>query len=264
MSQRVETYVARISQPPSWWPSAPLRVAAQPAAQDPDIAADRNPPARLEVARARATNRATSSTPRRSESVDNKAQVLDDAGRQQVMRLAAEGAGILVSDAEVRAEIQRSRTSRSIALQCGSLYQMLLGSQSPPLTAAIRSPGARQPPVPLVPSRLTQSSFVTGSEARSHRAPAGRERRDVPSSRCRPRRWTRRPGQRGNPGLVPVPYARLPPPRDRAPGYIRLDGATLPPPVVGNRVASSVTTAGRQFSSAERARVARWSNAGGR
>ena len=65
MSQRVETHAARISQPPSWWTSAPRvwPLTYLWKIHDIDNGEFRQ---RFEMARARATSRATHSTPRRS------------------------------------------------------------------------------------------------------------------------------------------------------------------------------------------------------
>ena len=78
MSQRVETYVARISQAPSWWPSAPdvwpLSLLHTPH----DIAADEFR-RRLEVARARARDEQGDKFDAKAfESVDNKRKLLDE------------------------------------------------------------------------------------------------------------------------------------------------------------------------------------------
>ena len=134
LSQRVETHAARIAQPPSWWPSAPDAWPFSTLWTRHDIESSEFRK-RFEVARMRARDEQGDKFDARAfESVENKRKILDDMIDEQVMRLAAERDGIVVSDSEVRAAIQEVPDFQVDGKFNADRYQMLLGSQSPPLT----------------------------------------------------------------------------------------------------------------------------------
>ena len=90
MSQRVETHAARISQPPSWWTSAPRvwPLTYLWKIHDIDNGEFRQ---RFEMARARARDEQGDAFDAKAfESIENKRKVLDDMIDEQVMRMAAE------------------------------------------------------------------------------------------------------------------------------------------------------------------------------
>jgi peptidyl-prolyl cis-trans isomerase D len=165
MSQRVETYAARITQPPSWWQSAPQ---AWPVSyfwrtQDIDNAEFRQ---RFERARMRAREEQGDKFDAKAfESVDNKRKVLDDMIDEQVMRMASERDGVVVSDREVREAIQEMPDFQVDGKFDAERYQLLLASQSPPLTPRDFEKRIRDNlQFGLIPSRLAESAFVTNAE----------------------------------------------------------------------------------------------------
>ena len=134
MSQRVETHAARISQPPSWWTSAPRvwPLTYLWKIHDIDNGEFRQ---RFEMARMRARDEQGDAFDAKAfESIENKRKVLDDMIDEQVMRMAAERDGIVVSDGEVRAEIQRIPDFQVDGKFDADRYQLLLASQNPPQT----------------------------------------------------------------------------------------------------------------------------------
>ena len=165
LSQRVETHAARIAQPPSWWPSAPDAWPFSTLWTRHDIESSEFRK-RFEVARMRARDEQGDKFDARAfESVENKRKILDDMIDEQVMRLAAERDGIVVSDSEVRAAIQEVPDFQVDGKFNADRYQMLLGSQSPPLTPREFEQNIRESlQYGLIPSRLAQSAFATDGE----------------------------------------------------------------------------------------------------
>lgn len=165
MSQQVDSYAARIAQPPSWWQSAPQ---AWPLSylwrtHDIDNAEFRQ---RFEQARMRARDEQGEKFDAKVfESVDNKRKVLDQMIDEQVMRLAAEGHGIVVSDLEVRNAIQAVPDFQVDGKFAVDRYQLLLASQNPPQTPREFESRIRDNlQYGLIPSRLAQSAFVTNAD----------------------------------------------------------------------------------------------------
>ena len=165
MSQRVETHAARISQPPSWWTSAPRvwPLTYLWKIHDIDNGEFRQ---RFEMARARARDEQGDAFDAKAfESIENKRKVLDDMIDEQVMRMAAERDGIVVSDGEVRAEIQRIPDFQVDGKFDADRYQLLLASQNPPQTPRDFEQKVRDNlHYGLIPSRLAQSAFATDRE----------------------------------------------------------------------------------------------------
>ena len=96
---------------------------------------------RFEVARMRARDEQGDKFDARAfESVENKRKILDDMLDEQVMRLAAERDGIVVSDSEVRAAIQEVPDFQVDGKFNADRYQMLLGSQSQKVLETATSP----------------------------------------------------------------------------------------------------------------------------
>ncbi|MDQ3040573.1 MAG: SurA N-terminal domain-containing protein, partial [Pseudomonadota bacterium] len=134
MSERVDSFAARIEQPPSWWKAAPKTWPLSYFWQTHDIE-DTEFRQRFEQARMRAReDEGDKFDAKVFESVDNKRKVLDDMIDEQVMRLAAERDGIVVSDAEVRKAIQAVPDFQVEGKFDADRYQLLLASQSPPQT----------------------------------------------------------------------------------------------------------------------------------
>ena len=165
MSQQVETYAARIAQPPSWWASAPRvwPLTYLWKTHDIDNSEFRQ---RFDLARMRARDeQGDAFDPKAFESAENKRGILEDMIDQQVMRMASERDGIVVSDGEVRTEIQRIPDFQVDGKFDADRYQLLLASQTPPQTPREFERKVRESlQYALVPSRLSQSAFVTDRE----------------------------------------------------------------------------------------------------
>ncbi|MEO6154796.1 MAG: SurA N-terminal domain-containing protein, partial [Thermomonas sp.] len=165
MSQRVDTYAARIAQPPSWWQSAPQAWPASYFWRTHDIG-NGEFRQQFEEARMRAREEQGDKFDAKAfESADNKRVVLDGMIDEQVMRLSAESNGILVSDGEVRKAIQDVPDFQVDGKFNVDRYQLLLASQSPPQTPREFENRIRDSlQFGLIPSRLAQSAFVTNAE----------------------------------------------------------------------------------------------------
>lgn len=179
LSQRVDTYAARIAQPPSWWASAPERWPLTYLWKTHDIGAQ-DYRQRLETLRMRMRDeQGDKFDPKAFESVDNKRKVLDDMIDEQLMRLAAERDGIVVSDVEIRRQIQDIPDFQVDGKFDADRYQLLLASQNPPQTPRTFEQTVRDTlQYGLIPSRLARSGFVTDAELDRLMRLLG-ERRDV-------------------------------------------------------------------------------------
>lgn len=165
LSQRVDTYAARIAQPPSWWTSAPdfWPLALLWNTHEIDSNEFRQ---RFETARMRARDEQGEAFDAKAfESVENKRKVLDEMIDEQVMRMTADRDGIVVSDGEVRAAIQQVPDFQVDGKFNADRYQMLLGTQSPPQTPRDFEQKIRDGlQYGLIPSRLVISAFATDRE----------------------------------------------------------------------------------------------------
>jgi peptidyl-prolyl cis-trans isomerase D len=165
MSQRVDTYAARIAQPPSWWKSAPQvwPVTYLWSVHDIDAQAYRE---RLELVRMNMREQQGDNFDAKAfESVENKRKILDGLIDEQLMQLAADRDGIVISDAEVRDAIQKMPDFQVDGAFNADRYQLLLASQNPPLSpkgfeARIRDSLKNE----LIPSGIARSAFVTDLE----------------------------------------------------------------------------------------------------
>lgn len=257
MSQQVDTYAARIAQPPSWWQSAPQ---AWPLSylwrtHDIDSAEFRQ---RFEQTRMRARDeQGDKFDPKLFESVETKRKVLDQMIDEQVMRMAAERHGILVSDVEVRNAIQAVPDFQVDGKFDVNRYQLLLASQSPPQTPRDFENGIRDNlQYGLIPNRLAQSAFVTNADVDRVMRLLG-EQRDVSFVMLPPLpadTATVTPAQiqawyKSHPGDYRQPETvRL--------EYVEVDGATLPAPVVDEAaLRARYESEAAKFSAAEQREV---------
>ena len=179
LTQKVDTYAARITQPPSWWPSAPQAWPVSYLWKTHDIDAQ-DYRQRLETMRMRLRDEQGDAFDSKAfESVENKRQILDDMIDEQLMRLAAESDGIVISDAEIRQEIQQIPDFQVDGKFDADRYQLLLASQNPPQTPRTFEQTVRDNlQYGLIPSRLARSGFVTDMELDRLMRLLG-ERRDV-------------------------------------------------------------------------------------
>ena len=179
LPQKVDTYAARIAQPPTWWPSAPQAWPVSYLWKTHDIDAQ-DYRQRLETMRMRLRDEQGDAFDSKAfESAENKREILEDMIDEQLMRLAAESDGIVVSDAEVRREIQQIPDFQVDGRFDADRYQMLLASQNPPQTPRTFEQTVRDNlQYGLIPSRLARSGFVTDMELDRLMRLLG-ERRDI-------------------------------------------------------------------------------------
>lgn len=233
LSQRVDTYAARIAQPPSWWPSAPEAWPLTYLWKTHDIDAQ-DYRQRLETMRMRMRDEQGDKFDAKAfESVENKRKLLDDMIDEQLMRLAAERDGIVVSDAEVRREIQQIPDFQVDGKFDADRYQLLLASQNPPQTPRTFEQTVRDTmQYGLIPSRLARSGFVTDVELDRLMRLLG-ERRDVSFVVIPPPAVDASPVTPAQVQDWYKSHAR----EYRSPEtvrleYVEVDASTLPPPVV--------------------------------
>ena len=179
LSQKVDTYAARIAQPPTWWPSAPQAWPVSYLWKTHDIDAQ-DYRQRLETMRMRLRDEQGDAFDSKAfESAENKREILEDMIDEHLMRLAAESDGIVVSDAEVRREIQQIPDFQVDGKFDADRYQLLLASQNPPQTPRTFEQTVRDNlQYGLIPSRLARSGFVTDMELDRIMRLLG-ERRDI-------------------------------------------------------------------------------------
>ena len=165
MSQRVDTYVARIAQPPSWWASAPQvwPITYLWKIEDIDAAAYKE---RLETARMRMrAQQGESYDAKAFESVENKRKILDTLIDDRLMQLAIKRDNIVISDAQVAEAIGKIPDFQVDGAFNTDRYQMLLSTQNPPMTPRSFEAKVRDGLMDdLIPSRIAQSAFVTDTE----------------------------------------------------------------------------------------------------
>lgn len=257
MSQRVDTYAARIVQPPSWWHSAPQAWPLSYLWRTHDIEnADFRQ--RFEQARMRARDeQGEKFDAKLFESSDNKRKVLDEMIDEQVMRLAADGHGIVVSDLEVRNAIQAVPDFQVDGKFDADRYQLLLASQNPPQTPRDFESRIRDNlQFGLIPSRLAQSAFVTNADVDRVMRLLG-EQRDVsfvmlPVMSADTAQVT--------PAQIQDWYkshaADYRQPETVRLEYVEVDGATLPPPVLDEAaLRTRYESEAAKFSAAEQRQV---------
>ena len=179
LSQKVDTYAARIAEPPSWWTSAPQvwPVSLLWNTHEIDAQTYRQ---RLETMRMRLRDEQGDSFDAKAfESAENKREILDEMIDEQLMRLATERDGIVISDTEIRQQIQQIPDFQVDGKFDADRYQLLLASQTPPQTPRTFEQTVRNSlQYSLIPSRLTRSGFVTDLELDRLMRLLG-ERRDV-------------------------------------------------------------------------------------
>ena len=233
MSQRVDTYAARIAQPPSWWTSAPdvWPVTMLWTTHEIDSNEFRQ---RFETARMRARDEQGEEFDAKAfESVENKRKVLDDMIDEQVMRMTADRDRIVISDGEVRDAIQQVPDFQVDGKFNADRYQLLLGSQTPPQTPREFEQKIRDGlQYGLIPSRLAVSAFATDREVDRVLRLLG-EQRDVSFVAMPP----------VAPDTAPVTPAQIEAwykanasmyrrPETVRLEYVEVDGSKLPPPVI--------------------------------
>ena len=169
-----------VEAPPSWWPSAPNVWPVRKAVwQSEEIDADDFRTQFEQVRQQQRTAQGEQFDAREFESVDNKRRVLDQLIDQAILRLSARNAGVAIGDTQVRDEIQAIPAFQVDGKFDPQRYQLALQSQVPARTPQEFQELVRESlQQSLVPTQLTQSSFVTPTEIERLMRLLG-ERRDV-------------------------------------------------------------------------------------
>jgi peptidyl-prolyl cis-trans isomerase D len=165
MSQRVETWVARVEAPPTWWKDAPHWWPASMLWQRQDIDAQDFRQRYDTIRQEQRQQQGESFDNRAFESVENKRQILDSLIDERVLQMAADRAGIAVGDQQVVREIQKFPAFQVDGKFNPERYQLALASQVPQRTPAQFEALVRESlQQSLLPDQLGQSAFVTKAE----------------------------------------------------------------------------------------------------
>ncbi|MDR1075940.1 MAG: SurA N-terminal domain-containing protein [Xanthomonadaceae bacterium] len=155
--------VARISAPPSWWKSAPSWWPASMLWRHNEITITEFRRAFEVVRQQQRTVQGDSFDAREFESLDNKRTVLEQLIDQRVMQLAAEGAGVNISDLRVDSYIQEIPGFRANGQFNAEAYQNYLRSQRMTpnqFREIVRSELLQS----MIPAALSNSAFATRKE----------------------------------------------------------------------------------------------------
>jgi len=178
--QRNETFVARIEAPPSYWPSAPDFWPVTMLWRRDEVDADEFRTAFEQARQDQRQQQGDNFDARAFESADNKRKILEGLVDQHVLKLVAQGAGIAISDAQVRSTIQGIPAFLDATGKFDpQRYQQALASQVPARTPRqfeqLVREGMQQS---LVPTQVAQSAFATDAEVQRMVRLLG-EKRDV-------------------------------------------------------------------------------------
>jgi peptidyl-prolyl cis-trans isomerase D len=165
MSQRVETWVARVEAPPSWWKDAPSWWPASMLWQRQEINAQDFRQRYDAIRQEQRQQQGESFDSRAFESAENKRQILDGLIDERVLQMAAGRAGIAVGDQQVVREIQSIPAFQVDGKFNAERYQLALASQVPQRSPAQFEALVRESlQQSLLPDQLGQSSFATKAE----------------------------------------------------------------------------------------------------
>lgn len=158
--------VAKVQAPPTWWRSAPSWWPISMLWQHHEISTQ-DFRTRLEQMRMQQRQQLGDSfDPREFESQENKLKVLDQLIDEQVVRLAAEDAGIVVGNEAVRDYIASIPAFQVDGKFSADQYRMALAQGTPPRTPsqfdALVRDGLQQS---VIPDAIMASSFSTKSES---------------------------------------------------------------------------------------------------
>ena len=158
--------VAKVSAPPTWWRSAPSWWPMSFLWSHHEISVE-DFRARFEQARQQAREQQGDNfDPREFETTENKLAVLDQLIDEQVVRLAAEDAHIVVGDATVRDYINNIDAFKRDGKFDGDQYRLTLAQGNPPRTPAMFEQLVRNSlQQSIIPGALAQSGFTTKGES---------------------------------------------------------------------------------------------------
>ncbi|WP_313320678.1 peptidyl-prolyl cis-trans isomerase [Stenotrophomonas sp.] len=158
--------VAKVSAPPSWWRAAPSWWPMSFLWNHHEISVE-DFRARFEQARMAARDQQGDNfDPRQFETTENKLAVLDQLIDEQVVRLAAEDAHIVIGDTAVRDYITAIPAFQKDGKFDPDLYRMTLAQGNPPRTPDMFDQLVRTSlQQSIIPTALAQSGFTTKGEA---------------------------------------------------------------------------------------------------
>ena len=165
MSQKVETWVAKVEAPPAWWRSAPSWWPASMLWRTEEINSDAYRE-RFDLVRQEQRQQQGEAFDQRSfDTAENKRRILDGLIDERILQLASERAGVVVSDNMVRQTIEGFEAFQVGGKFNPQQYQMVLAAQVPSRTPRefqqmVRDDLQRT----LLPAGISESSFVTDSE----------------------------------------------------------------------------------------------------
>lgn len=158
--------VAKVSAPPSWWTSAPSWWSMSFLWNHHEVSVE-DFRARFEQARMQAREQQGDNfDPREFETAENKRLVLDQLIDEQVVRLAAEDAHIVIGDKAVRDYIAAIPAFQKDGKFDPDQYRLALAQSMPPRTPAMFEQLVRSSlQQSIIPSALAQSGFTTKGES---------------------------------------------------------------------------------------------------
>ncbi|MGV8941271.1 MAG: SurA N-terminal domain-containing protein [Lysobacter sp.] len=165
MVQGGSTTVAAIKAPPTWWSSAPSFWPASVFWRHEEIGTEEFRNRFEQVRQQQRAEQGDAFDARAFEDAANKRLVLDGLIDQRVQAMAAEAAGVTVSDAMVRNEIQRIPAFQVDGKFDPQRYQLALASQVPAQTPSQFDQVVRESlEQGLVMSAIVNSNFITAPE----------------------------------------------------------------------------------------------------
>lgn len=158
--------VAKVSSPPGWWKSAPSWWPLSLLWNHHEISSEEFR-TRFEQVRMQAREQdGDNFDPRQFEAVENKRAVLDQLIDEQVVRLAAEDARIVIGDAAVRDYIASIPAFQRDGRFDADQYRLVLAQNMPPRTPAMFEQVVRTSlQQSIIPNALAQSGFATSGES---------------------------------------------------------------------------------------------------
>ena len=158
--------VARVQAPPTWWKGAPSFWPVSMLWRDAEITSDAFRTRFEQVRMSEREAQGDNFDPRQFESLENKLLVLDQLIDEQVVRLAADDAGIVIGDAAVAQYIQQIPAFQRDGKFDADQYRLALAqggvASSPAAFDAMVRDSLKQA---VIPTALARSGFVTAGEA---------------------------------------------------------------------------------------------------
>lgn len=163
--QRTEDYAARIDVPPRWWPDAPSWWPVSVFWDHEEVTVTEYRDAVERVRQQQRSQQGDAFDVRAFESPESKRRILDQLIDMRMQKIAAREAGIGISDALVRKEIQSIPAFQVEGRFNYDRYRLALASQVPARTEAQFEQLVRDTlQESVVPRAIGESSFVTDSE----------------------------------------------------------------------------------------------------